>query len=225
MKRVEPLLRILLFILCLLPSLLLAWGYYRQDLGINPFAKLAQTTGQLALTCLIISLAVTPVRRWLTIIFCMFPSLRWGKRLSDWNILIRMRRMVGLYSFYYASLHFWVYLYLEMDFYWKDILLDVLDRQPVIIGLITWLGLLVLSLTSLDAIRKKMRIWWRRTHRLVYPISLLAVLHYAFVVKATNSLPYLYLVIVSVLLIHRILVVCVRKLRNKKDTGMEVWRS
>lgn len=216
--------RCVIFIVSLLPAIYLIDGYVNNRLGVNPFATLAHFSGHVTMVFIIITLAITPVRRWLTHLFRKMPSLRWGKRLSDWNVLIRARRMLGLYSFFYACIHVWTYLYLEMDFYWPDVWLEITERYFISFGIITWICLFLLAITSPHFIQRRMHAWWRRLHRLIYPLSILAVLHHYLAVKITDNTPLFYLVIIFILLLHRFLVAYSRRLRRKDDTGMEVFR-
>ncbi|MBX2809886.1 MAG: ferric reductase-like transmembrane domain-containing protein [Cellvibrionaceae bacterium] len=216
--------RLSLFFICLSPSCYLFYGYINNTLGINPFATLIQMSGHMAMLFIIITLAITPLRRWLTYGFRQFPKLQWGKRLSDWNILISSRRMLGIYAFYYATLHLWVYCYLEMDFYWPDMYLAIIERHFMLFGLASWVCLLLLAITSPHAIQRRMRRWWRRLHRLMYILPVLAAIHYYLAVKITNQQPIIYFIIIFILLFHRVLVARIRYLRRYNDNGMEVSR-
>ena len=105
--------RTVLFLLSSIPSLVLLKKLAYDDLGINPFATLSHTTGEMAIIYLLITLSVTPVRKWLCST-SKIMKLAEGKRLSDWNFLIRTRRQLGLFSFFYASLHLATYLILDV---------------------------------------------------------------------------------------------------------------
>ena len=216
--------RLSLFFISLLPAIYLLYGYLSNDLGVNPFATLMQVSGHMAMLFIIVTLAITPLRRWLIRLFRLFSQLRWGKRLSDWNVLIRARRMLGLYAFFYASIHLWGYCYLEMGFYWEDIYLELMGRYFIIWGVLTWVCLLLLAITSPRAIQRRMHAWWRRLHRLMYVLSILAVVHHYLAVKVTDNQPIWYFMLVFVLLFHRVLVARVRYLRRHDDTGMEASR-
>lgn len=216
--------RIVLFIVSAIPALCLAQMYITENLGINPFATLIKVSGHVAVIFVLITLAITPVRRWLVWIFSFFPELHWGKRLADWNVLIKLRRMMGIYGFFYASIHLWVYCYLEMDFYWGDIYQEIFERRFMLWGLLAWICLLLLTITSPKFVVKIMRIWWRRLHRLMYPLAIFVVLHYYFAVKVTEQYQaVVYSLVVIVLLLHR-LVVHHKRHRRLNDTGMEAKR-
>ncbi|NRB36945.1 MAG: sulfoxide reductase heme-binding subunit YedZ [Pseudomonadales bacterium] len=214
----------LLFSACLLPLLSLSIAYFQQTLGSNPFSSFMQHTGLWSLNFLLMTLAITPLRRWLCKLSRHIHSI-YGKRLADWNYLIRCRRMLGLWTFFYASLHFLAYLYFEMDFIWQEVLFDIKARPAIDIALINLLILLLLSVTSINHIRRKMGKYWRRLHRLIYLSFLLSLLHMLMVVKATQGYFYLYALIGSILLLERVLVHFGILHHQKGDTGMENDRS
>jgi sulfoxide reductase heme-binding subunit YedZ len=132
--------------------------------------------------------------------------------------------MFGIYSFFYTSLHMVAYLDLELSWLWDELLWELQERHFISIGLASWLALLMLTLTSPKAIQRRMKKWWRRVHRLVYPLSLLVIVHFVMSTKETNLQPYYYLAIVVVLLLHRILVAYLPTLVSREDTGMEHTR-
>jgi sulfoxide reductase heme-binding subunit YedZ len=216
--------RLTVFSLGLLPLLYLIQGYVRDHLGINPFQVIMSVTGHSALIFLCLSLAITPLRRWLTALFkirSISHRAKWGKRLSDWNVMIRCRRMIGLYSFFYASLHLFGYLHLELSWLYAELIWEIDARPPILYGIIAWSLLLLLAITSPSLLQRKLKKWWRRIHRLAYPLSLIACYHYLQISKVTDDLPYLYLALLSVLLGHRIVVRHIGKLKRPEDTGME----
>jgi len=223
LKRSENPIRLLLFIASLGPF---AWGiyaFYFDRLDINPFETLMVLSGHSALIFFLISFLITPLRRWLTWCFKCSDQMKWGKRLSDWNLLIRTRRMFGLYSFFYASVHLGLYLELELSWLWDELLWELKERRFIGVGLFSWFILLILTVTSPKKIQKKMKRWWRRTHRLVYPLSLLCCAHFLMGTKETNIVPY-YLVIVAALLGHRLIVAYWPKISREDDTGLEIKR-
>lgn len=173
-----------LFILCLLPLAHYAAGLWQDTLGANPIEALTRGLGDWALRLLLITLAVTPLRR-----------------LSGWAWLLKLRRMLGLFAFFYASLHLIAYLWLDQFFDWAEIGRDILKRPFITVGMATFLLLAPLAATSTKAmIRRLGGQRWQRLHRLIYPAALLAVLHFTWMVKVDVREPALYGVILAVLL-------------------------
>lgn len=186
MRRVW-LVKALVHALALLPlaSLLLDVG--RDALGADPVQALTHRSGDWALRLLLAALAVTPLRR-----------------ISGWNVLARLRRMIGLYAFFYASLHLSVYLVLDLGGYWAQLFEDVVKRPYITVGFAAWLGLLALAATSTTAVMRRMGRHWTRLHRVVYAVGVLAVLHYLWLVKADLREPILYAAILALLLVLRL---------------------
>lgn len=173
-----------LFLLCLLPLAWYGWGIYTDTLGANPIEAVTRGLGTWALNFLLITLSVTPLRRY-----------------TGWNWLAPLRRMLGLFVFFYAVLHFNTYLWLDQFFDWNAIAKDILKRPFITVGMVSFLLLVPLAATSNNfAIRKLGGRRWRELHRTVYAIGLLAVLHYAWMVKADLSGPLTYAAILAALL-------------------------
>ncbi len=167
--------KIAIFLICLLPLVPIVIGILKADLGPDPVAYLTHHTGAWALRMLLLTLAVTPLRK-----------------LSGWNIVIRFRRMLGLYAFFYASLHLSIYLVLDLRGYWAQIFEDVTKRPFMTVGFVAWLILVPLALTSTQAMMKKLGKNWQKLHQLVYPCAILAVLHFWWLVKSDLREPILY---------------------------------
>jgi len=216
--------RLCVFIVSALPIFWLAFHYYFNSLGLNPFETIMATTGHNALIFLLLSLLITPLRRWLINIFRWINRIKWGKRLSDWNILIKLRRMLGIYSFVYATLHMLAYFHLELAWIYEEIAWELNARPFINIGLICWCLLFLLTLTSPKFMQKKLKKWWRTLHRLVYPLGILACLHFWLSTKETNSYPFYYALILSVLLGHRFIVAYLPKTLRIHDDGLETKR-
>jgi methionine sulfoxide reductase heme-binding subunit len=181
-------LKALLFLLALIPLAKLGYLAYQDDLGANPIEKLTRTTGWWTLTFLMISLSVTPLRK-----------------LSGWSWLARMRRMLGLYAFFYASLHFLCYFVLDQFFDFDAILADIVKRPYITIGFPAFLLLLPLALTSTDAmIRRLGGKNWKRLHQLTYVCATAGVVHFIWLVKKDLSRPLLFAGILGVLLTYRL---------------------
>lgn len=206
-----------------LPFITLVGLYIFDRLGINPFKTLMDTTGQWAFNALLLSLLVTPLRRWLTLFFRSLGVL-FGRRLSDWNWMIRCRRMIGLFSFFYATIHAFLYLYLEFDFDYQEIFYDIKTRPFIILGASALLGLAVLSLSSPKYVIRKLGKNWRKLHRLVYLVAILAVGHFYFLSKHGDMQPFIYASLVFILLLDRVLFTSIWANKLKNDDGMESKR-
>lgn len=173
-----------LFLACLLPLAYYAWGAQADTLGANPIEAVTRGLGDWALNFLLITLAVTPLRRY-----------------SGWAWLGRLRRMLGLFVFFYAALHLTTYLWLDQFFDWPAIARDILKRPFITVGMAAFALLIPLAATSSNfAIRRLGGRRWQALHRTVYAIGILAVLHYSWLVKADQSQPLLYGGILAILL-------------------------
>jgi methionine sulfoxide reductase heme-binding subunit len=175
-----------LFLLCLLPlaSLVLnAFEIGGTSLGANPVEKIQDTLGQWGLRLLLITLAVTPLRDWFN---------------AAW--LIQLRRMLGVFAFFYVLLHFLTWLILDQDLYWAGILPDIARRPFITIGFLAFLLLIPLAVTSTNGMMRRLGRRWKTLHRLIYAIVLLGVWHYYWQVKADVREPLIYLAIALVLL-------------------------
>ena len=155
--------------------------------GADPIAELTHATGLWALRFLLLSLAITPLRR-----------------ISGWSVLARFRRMIGLYAFFYASLHLSVYVVLDLGGYWAQILDDIVKRPYITVGFAAWCGLLTLAATSTRGMMRRLGRRWSQLHKIVYGIGVLAVLHFVWLVKADLSEPAIYGAILALLLVLRL---------------------
>lgn len=174
------------FLLCLVPALLLLSDALQQQLGANPVEALLHTSGDWALRLLLITLAISPLRR-----------------ISGWSWLLRWRRMLGLYAFCYALLHFSVYLWLDRELAWDEIGVDVLQRPYITLGFVALLILLALAATSTRGMMRRLGRHWSSLHRWVYVAGLCSVLHYLWLVKADYREPGLYAAIFLMLMLLR----------------------
>jgi len=173
-----------LFMLCLMPLAWYAWGINSDALGANPIEAVTRGLGTWALNLLLITLSITPLRKY-----------------SGWNWLIRLRRMLGLFVFFYAALHLGTYLWFDQFFDWSAIAKDILKRPFITVGVISFFLLLPLAATSNGvALRRLGGRRWQELHRSVYAIGILTVLHYAWMVKADLSKPLLYAIVLAALL-------------------------
>lgn len=220
----EPFIRGCLLFTNTLPALYLLWQYKQNQLGINPFATLNHLSAHWAMFFLLLTLAITPLRRWLTAI-CKAIHCPWGKRLVDWNFLMKGRRQLGIFSVVYACIHTWTYLYLEQDWQLNWILEDIQDRLFIAIGFICLLTLCLLLSTSLSVIQHKMGAYWHHLHRWVMPLTvLLAITHHWLATKVDDKLPSYYLILFSIFLGHRLAVTFIEQLHRTDDNETEAKR-
>ena len=188
-------LKVLVHLACLTPFLILAWHTYHDLthpgavalLGPDPTATLAHGTGFATLRILIISLVITPVRR-------LSKSLGW---------LVRFRRMLGLYAFFYASVHLLVYLKLYANLDWPTLVDDLSKRRYIIAGFSAWLLLLPLALTSTKWSIRKLGKRWQVLHRLVYVAAVLGIVHYWWIVKTGVLDPLKITIVLAIVLLAR----------------------
>ena len=127
--------------------------------------------------------------------------LRRITNISEW---ILYRRMLGLFVFFYASIHLLCYIGLDYQFAWVDIKNDIIKHRYVLVGFLAWLLLLPLAITSSDKMMRRLKVNWKRLHRLSYVIAILGVLHFIWLVKKDLTEPLIYAVIISILLILRL---------------------
>ena len=185
--------------LSLVPFAWLVWEAAGDALGADPVAAITHRGGDWALRFVLIALAVTPLRR-----------------LSGWNVLARFRRLLGLYAFFYASLHFATYLILDLGGYWAQVLEDLVKRPYITVGFLAWLCLLPLALTSTQAMMRRLGRRWAQLHRLAYAAGVLGVLHYLWLVKADLREPLWYGAILALLLFLRLPSIARRLERRRK---------
>ena len=176
------LIKAMVFLLCLLPLGRAAYIVLSGE-AVNPIEFITRSTGTWTLVFLLLTLAITPLRR-----------------LSAYTQLIRLRRMLGLYAFFYASLHFTTYLWLDQFFDVAAIIRDITKRPFITVGFAAFMLLIPLALTSTDAMMRRLKRNWGRLHKLVYGIALLGVLHYWWLVKKDLTQPLIYAAILGLLL-------------------------
>jgi sulfoxide reductase heme-binding subunit YedZ len=177
----------LVFAAALMPAAWLGVRILNNDLGTNPIETLNRYTGDWTLRFLLITLAVTPLRR-----------------VSGWNVLLRFRRMLGLFAFFYACLHFLSYALIDQYFNLPEIVKDVIKRPYITVGFTAFVLLIPLAATSTAAMVRRLGARrWQRLHRAVYGIAVLGVVHYWWLVKSDIREPLLYAVILALLLALR----------------------
>jgi methionine sulfoxide reductase heme-binding subunit len=190
--------------LAALPAASLGWRMYNTDLGPNPLDSILRVPGRWALILLLVVLSATPLRHALAFAARRL-NLRFGRRLADWNWMIRMRRALGLASFFYAVAHVTVYLTLDVGFAASELLKDLRTKPFILAGLGAFLLLVPLAVTSTDAWMHRLKRGWKRLHLLVYPAAVLAVLHFMWLSKPGVTEPLFFALVLGVLLLYRLL--------------------
>lgn len=177
------LIRLCVFVLALVPTAWLVLGLLTNNLGANPAETLQLQTGRWAFKFLILTLAVTPVRR-----------------LTGWNQIIQYRRMLGLFAFYYASLHFLTYIVLDQYFDWRNMIADIGKRPFITMGFTAFALMVPLALTSTKGWIRRLGRKWQTLHRLIYISGICAAIHFIWKVKVVSGDPVLYAFAIAVLL-------------------------
>lgn len=177
----------IIFVLCLLPLVLLFVNFYLDELGANPFEVLTRSTGEWTLRFLLMTLAMTPLRQ--------LTGSAWP---------LRLRRMLGLYSFFYVCVHLMTYIILDHFFDWDEILKDIIKRPYITFGMLAFTLLIPLAMTSTKKMMKRLGKRWKSLHKLIYVIAILGVLHFLLLVKADLREPIIYAFILSSLFMVRL---------------------
>ncbi len=181
------LLKPVVFTAALVPLGFLVWGAFNDGLGANPVETITFATGDWALRFLLITLTVTPLRR-----------------ITGWNGIVRIRRMLGLFGFFYVCLHFTTYLWLDQYFSVADIIDDIVERPFITAGFTGFIMLIPLALTSTNGMVKRLGgANWRRLHTLAYFAAGAGVLHFIWLVKSDLREPLIYLSILVALMVLR----------------------
>jgi len=180
--------KVAVFVACLVPLGILGWGAYHGDLGANPIEKVTHSTGDWTLIFLLITLAITPLRK-----------------LTGQLWLIRFRRMLGLFAFFYASLHLTTYVWLDKFFDLHEMLVDIGKRKFITAGMTALVLMIPLAITSTRGwIRRLGGRNWNLLHRLIYFSAIASVVHYLWLVKADIRKPLQYAFVLALLLGYRI---------------------
>lgn len=182
--------KVVVFLACLAPAASLTYrAFVSGDLGVNPIETLTHETGQWALRLLLVTLAVTPLRR-----------------LTGWNRVMALRRMLGLFAFFYAILHLSIWVVFDHYFTWSTMIEDVLKRPFITAGSVALLLMLPLALTSTRWSVRKLGRRWQTLHRLIYVSAAAAVLHFIWKEKVIINETLMYAAILAVLLAIRVVV-------------------
>ena len=175
------------FFLSIIPFLFIFYKIYFNKLGPEPVKEITHFTGEWTLIFICLTLSMTPL-----------------KRLTNLTVWVGFRRILGLFVFFYASLHLLTYIGIDYRFNWQPILNDVFKKKYIFIGFAAWVLLIPLAITSSQKMIKLLKNNWKRLHRLIYIIAIFGSLHYIWLSKTIFFKPLVYLVIILVLLALRI---------------------
>jgi sulfoxide reductase heme-binding subunit YedZ len=182
--------KLVLFVNALVPLVLLLWDVWHKRVGANPLEFVTRTTGMLTLVFLLLSLAVTPVRT-----------------VTGVNQIVKLRRMLGLFAFFYGLLHLMTYVSFDRFFNLKSVPADILKRPFIAIGMLAFVLMIPLAITSTNKMVKRLGgKGWGQLHRIVYLAAIAAVLHYWMLVKSDTRLPLTFGFVLAVLLGYRLLI-------------------
>ncbi|MBV1916226.1 MAG: sulfoxide reductase heme-binding subunit YedZ [Pseudomonadales bacterium] len=188
-KQIKP----ICFFLCCLPLVYLAVLFATDQLGANPIERITRFSGDWALRMILITLVATPLQRGLG---AVWP--------------FRIRRMIGLFSFFYVSLHLSSYVVLDQFFDWREIFDDLIKRPFIMAGMAAFVLLIPLAVTSTKKMMRRLGKRWKQLHRMIYLIAALGVLHYFLLIKAGWAEPAIYLLVYLVLMLLRVPVIARR---------------
>ena len=175
------------FLLSTIPFIIITYKIFLNKLGPEPIKEITHHTGEWTLLFLIFTLAMSPL-----------------KQITNMNIWISVRRMLGLFAFFYASLHMLTYVGLDYRFDMNEISKDILTKRFIFVGFAAWLLLVPLALTSSKKMMSILKQYWKKLHRLIYLIALLGITHFIWLVKKDVTEPLIYLLIILFLLAFRL---------------------
>lgn len=173
----------LVWLLAFIPLIRLVWLGFTDNLGANPIEFIEHSTGTWALVFLLLSLSMTPLRL-----------------LTDQVWQIQLRRLLGLWMFFYASLHITTYVWLDFSFLFEEMLEDVFKHPRILVGFVAFVLTIPLALTSNSFMMKKLKTKWKTLHKTVYLVAILAVLHFLLLVKRDLTEPIYYAIALAILL-------------------------
>ena len=177
----------IIFILSIIPFLLITYKIFFNKLGPEPVKEITHFTGE-----------------WTLIFICLTLSMSPLKKLTNFNFWIKVRRMLGLFVFFYASLHLLTYVGIDYRFSWQPIFDDVVKKKYIFVGFAAWMLLIPLALTSSQKMMLLLKQNWKKLHRLIYVIAILGSLHFIWLSKTIYFKPLIYFLLISVLLVLRI---------------------
>jgi methionine sulfoxide reductase heme-binding subunit len=181
--------KLLIFLAALVPLERLLWKFFHDALGANPVEVITHSTGDWTLILIMVTLSITPLRK-----------------LTKQYWLIGVRRMIGLFAFFYGCLHFTTYVWLDKFFDLHEMIKDVYKRPFITAGFTAFVLMIPLALTSTQGWIRRLGKNWQRLHRLIYITAIAGVVHYIWLVKADLRKPLQYAFVLSVLLIYRVVV-------------------
>ena len=176
-----------IFISSLIPFLLITYKIFFNKLGPEPVKEITHFTGEWTLIFICLTLAMSPL-----------------KKLTNLNFWVKGRRMLGLFVFFYASLHLLTYVGIDYRFSWQPIFDDVVKKKYIFVGFAAWLLLIPLTLTSSQKMMLLLKQNWKKLHRLIYVIAILGSLHFIWLSKTIYFKPLIYFVIITILLFLRV---------------------
>lgn len=179
--------KVLVFVVALFPLIRLIWLGVHDDLSANPIEFIERSTGFWALFILLITLSLTPIR--------LITKRVWQ---------LQLRRMLGLFMFFYASVHITIYLWLDFSFIWADISKDIIKHPRILVGFFAFILAIPLAITSNKLMMRRLGERWKQIHQLVYLIAILGVVHFWWLVKKDIREPLIYAIILIILLAIRI---------------------
>ena len=176
-----------IFISSIIPFLLITYKIFFNKLGPEPVKEITHFTGE-----------------WALIFICLTLSMRPLKKITNLNYWIKIRRMLGLFVFFYASLHLFTYIGIDYRFSWQPIFDDVVEKKYIFVGFAAWVLLIPLTITSSQKMMLLLKQNWKKLHRLIYVIAILGSLHFIWLSKTIFFKPLIYFVLITFLLILRI---------------------
>jgi len=184
------------FVAALLPLSYVAWKFFNDKLGVNPIRELEIETGLWTLRFLALTLSVTPIRK-----------------ATGWNGITKYRRMLGLFTFFHACVHLSMWAAVDWFFAWGDMWQEIVKHKYILIGMLTWLILLPLAITSTKGWVRRLGKGWAKLHRLVYVAAITGTIHYLWAVKKDTFFPLVYFSIFALLLGYRVVAARRKKAR------------
>ena len=190
------------FLACLIPLARLGWKAFSSGLGANPIQVITFSTGTWTLVLLLVTLSITPLRK-----------------LTKQYWLIQYRRMLGLFAFFYACLHFTTYIWLDQFFDLHSVYKDIYKRPFITVGFTAFVLLIPLAATSTQWAIRKLGKRWQKLHRLIYVSAIAGVIHYLWLVKIDKRVPEIYGAVLGVLLLYRLGVWYGGRIRTRQTVG------
>ena len=176
-----------IFVLSTIPFIIIIYKIFFNKLGPEPVKEITHFTGEWTLIFICLTLAMSPL-----------------KKFTNLNFWIKVRRMLGLFVFFYASLHLLTYVGIDYRFSWQPIFDDVVKKKYIFVGFAAWVLLIPLAVTSSQKMMMLLKQYWKKLHRLIYVIAILGSLHFIWLSKTIYFKPLIYFVLITVLLVLRI---------------------